>query len=199
MTDSAAKIAKYIVDKEDGLRWGAYLGGLGVIALFWWAGSLWRTMRRGEDGVPRLAVFALAGLIFASVMATVSTIVLSAIATLGIAGSGGPDGTKFFYVLGWLFNGAAMFGIAAFLAAAGVLVVRSGVLPRALGWLGVLLAIVAAVGGASVATTDDAVFTVTFVAFIGFLLWVLVASVFMLRARPTGDVEVIVVAEVSAA
>ena len=52
-SDSAAKIFKFVGDNGDELRWAAYIGGLAVIPLFWWLGSVWRLMRRGEGGSPR--------------------------------------------------------------------------------------------------------------------------------------------------
>src|ERR1700704_4099555 len=54
-SDSAAKIAKFVVDKHDELRWAAYLGALAAVPLFWFAGAVWRLLRRAEGGEPRLA------------------------------------------------------------------------------------------------------------------------------------------------
>jgi hypothetical protein len=183
-TDSATKIANYVSDKNDSLRWSAYLGTLAALPFFWWASSLWRRMSRSEGGQPRLAVLTLAGLVFGTALATVSSLLFSAVAIQGVAGSGGKEGTKFFYVLAWLFNGGALVGIAAAIAGASALSIRTGMFPKALGWFGALVAVLAVAGAASVASTRDAVFTLTFIAFAGSLLWVLIASVVMLRSAP---------------
>ena len=65
-TDSAAKIARFFTDHGDAIRWSAYLGGLGTITALWWSGAVWRLLRRAEGGIPRLAVVALGGIVFAA-------------------------------------------------------------------------------------------------------------------------------------
>jgi hypothetical protein len=177
-SDSVAKIAKFVADHRSELRWAAYLGGLGTVAILWWLGAVWRLMRRGEGGVPRLAVVAFGGAAFASVTATLAGVILGVVAILGVPASGGASGTKFFYVLSTNVGAATNFGVALFIGAFSAVIIRSRILPVALGWIGALLFLV---GGATVATTDDAFFVIGFIAFFAFLLWVLVVSVLMLR------------------
>ena len=81
--DSASKIADFIGDNGNKIRWAATTGGLAVVALFWWLGSVWRLMRRGEGGSPRLTVTATAGAVFAAVMATIGAINLAVIPVIG--------------------------------------------------------------------------------------------------------------------
>ena len=50
--DSATKIAKFLVDKSDQIRWAGFLGVLGSIVLLGWLGAVWRLMRRAEGGDP---------------------------------------------------------------------------------------------------------------------------------------------------
>src|SRR5215471_8102759 len=54
-TDSALKIAKYFHDHHRAIEIGTLLLGLGLIGLFWWFGSLWRTMVDAEGGSARMA------------------------------------------------------------------------------------------------------------------------------------------------
>ena len=61
-TDSAMKIAKYFHDHHRSIEIGTLLLGLGLIGLFWWFGSLWRTMVDAEGGSARMASVALIGL-----------------------------------------------------------------------------------------------------------------------------------------
>ena len=51
------------------------------------------------------------------------------------------------------------------------MIIQTGVLPRALGWFGALIAVVLLVGGGTIASTRDVFFVCGFVGFIGFALW----------------------------
>jgi hypothetical protein len=184
VTDSAAKIATFFADKESELRWSAFIGGLAFLAVFWWAGAVWRLMRRGEGGVPRLAILAVGGLVFANAMAGLAGLINSAVAMRTVAGVGGAQSAKTFYVIGWVIGGAVAFGVAAFLFGFSAVIIRSGVLPRALGWFGAVLGVVALASGATVASTRDVFFALSLIMLVGFLLWILIASVLMLRSAP---------------
>lgn len=179
-SDSATKIAKYITDNGDALRWSAYIGGLAVIALFWWLGSVWRVMRRGEGGSPRLTVTALGGAVFASVMATIAGIVLAVLPIIGTH-TFDKHTARFFYILSTNLGIATEFGVAVFVGAFSLLIIRSHVLPSILGWLGLLVALLGIVGGPVVASTRDAFFYFAFAGFISFLIWTLIVSILMLR------------------
>jgi hypothetical protein len=194
-SDSAAKIVKFFGDNGDEIRWAGYIGLLATIPLFWWLSSVWRLMRRGEGGAPRLAVMALGGAVFATVTAAIGAIILAVVPLVGL-GSVGPSGARFFYVLGANIGAAPLIGIAALIGAFSAVIIRSGVLPVVLGWLGALVALIALVGAAVVATTNDTLFAISFVGFAASALWVLIVSIFMLRgARELVEVDVIVVAE----
>ena len=58
--DSVAKIADFLVDKSDQIRWAGFVGVLGSIVLLGWLGAVWRLMRRAEGGTPLLVVGAAA-------------------------------------------------------------------------------------------------------------------------------------------
>jgi hypothetical protein len=194
-SDSAAKIVKYFGDNGDEIRWAGYIGLLATIPLFWWLSSVWRLMRRGEGGSPRLAVMALGGAVFAAVTAAIAAVILSVIPLVGL-GSVGPGAARFFYVLSANLGASPLIGIAALIGAFSAVIIRSGVLPVLLGWLGALVALLALVGAAVVATTNDTLFTISSIGFAAASLWVLIVSIFMLRgAREVVEVDVIVVAE----
>ena len=63
------------------------------------------------------------------------------------------------------------------------MIIRTGVLPRVLGWLGALIAVVLLVGGRRDRVDARRVLRLAFVGFVGFALWVLVVSVMMYRRR----------------
>ena len=181
-SDSALKIAHFVRDNDDALRWAAYLSALAALPLLWWTGAIWRMMRRAEGGAPRLAVVALGGIIFSGVMSVIGGIVLGAVAIYG-AGRLGPSGTRFFYILSGCIGSAALFGIALFVGAVSGAVIRTGMLPRALGWFGALVALVALRGGTGVASTRDVYFDLALAAYMGASLWVLITSGLMLAGR----------------
>ena len=182
LTDSAAKIAKYFRDNDDGLRWASYVGGLGVVAAFLWLGSVWRLMRRAE-AVPRLAVAAAVGLVFAGMCAMAGGLVEGVVAIRGVS-TVGNEGARFYWTLGSMFFSATGFGIAVFVGAFAMLIVRTRMLPRALGWFGLVVAVVNLISAAGVASIRDVFGVLGFLAFIGFGLFVLAASIMMLRTKP---------------
>jgi len=193
-SDSAAKIVKFFADNGDEIRWGGYIGLLATIPLFWWLSSVWRLMRRGEGGSPRLTVIALAGAVFAAVTAAVAAVILAVVPIVGVK-TVGPSAARFFYILSANLGATPLIGVAALIGAFSALIIRSRLLPVIVGWFGAIVALIALVGAAAVATTDDAVFTISFVGFGLASLWVLVVSILMLmrRTREMVEIDMIVV------
>jgi len=180
-SDPASKIAKFVTDKGDEIRWAGYIGALGGVAFFWFLGAVWRVLRRAEGGDPRLTVVAVAGAIFASVMAAIGGVTLSVLGITGVAGAGGVNTTRFIYIASTNLAVGTVFGMAVFVAAFSAVILRTGVFPKFLGWFGALIALVALASGGIVASTRDVFFGLSFAAFIAFSLWLLIISVMMLR------------------
>ena len=178
--DSAAKIVKFVTDKNDQLRWAGFVGVLASIVLLGWLGAVWRLLRRAEGGVVRLAVGAALGAAMAAALFNAAGVLMSTVAIVG-APSIGPSGTRFFYLLFGGLGAAGGIGLALFVGATSTVIIQTGVLPRALGWFGALIAVVLLVGGGTIASTRDVFFVCGFVGFIGFALWTLIASVLMYR------------------
>ncbi len=176
--DSAAKIADFIGDNGNKIRWAATTGGLAVIALFWWLGSVWRLMRRGEGGSPRLAVTAIAGAVFAAAMATIGAVSLAVIPVIGTH-TFGKSAIRYFYILSSNIAVATMFGAAAFVGAFSLLIIRRHVLPPILGWLGLVVAVLGIVGGPVVSSTRDTFFYLALAGFVAFLAWIVIVSIVM--------------------
>jgi hypothetical protein len=177
-SDSAKKISDFFVDHGDEVRWAGYIGALAVIPFFWWLGSVWRMLRRAEGGSPRLTVMATTSAAFATVLAVIGGVILSAVPIIGIRALG-LSGARTFYVISTNLAVATLFGVATFLLAFSVVIIRTAVLPRIMGWLGVLIAIVGMVGAASVATDRSAIFDIAFGSFLASMLWILVVSILM--------------------
>jgi len=89
--------------------------------------------------------------------------------------------TRFVYILTTNLAVGTVFGMAVFVAAFSVVILRSGFMPKALGWIGALIAVVALASGGIVASTREVFFDLSFGVFFAFSLWLLVVSVLMLR------------------
>jgi hypothetical protein len=179
--DSAAKIVKFVVDKNDELRWAAFVGLLAGIVLLGWLGAVWRTMRRAEGGTPMLAVGAALGGGLAAALFTIGGVVMSAVAIVG-PDKLGPQTTRFFYVLFNALGSGGAIALALFVGAFASVILETGVLPKVMGWLGVLVAIALLVAGGGVASTRDVFFVFGFIGFAGAAIWVFVISILMFRA-----------------
>jgi hypothetical protein len=180
--DSVGKIAEFVLDKGDQIRWAGFIGALGSIVLLGWLGAVWRLMRRTEGGEPMFAVAAAGGAVFALAMVNVSAVLLSVMAIIGPAALGNDIRTLYLLTNNLLAAGA--MGLALFTGAFATVIVRSGVLPRVLGWLGALIALVFLATGGGIASTRAIFFYLGFGAFLAFSLWTLVVSVLMYR-RPS--------------
>jgi hypothetical protein len=180
-TDPTPKIVDYLRDNQGVLRWSAYIGAVGTGFALWWAGSVWRTIRRAEGGSPLLAVTAVGGLLLGLSVAMVASIVNAVLATPGVGVGTGAGGVRFFYILGTALFGGVGIGVIAFAGAFSVVIIRTRVLPSIVGWFGLLVALVWIPGAAIMSTTRDAVYYITFAAFLLFALWTLVTSIVMLR------------------
>ena len=181
-SDSQAKIANFIFDNSKELRWSAFIGALATVLLFWWAGSVWRMLRRAEGGSPRLTVVAIAGLVFGTALFAVGSVVMSATAMAVIPGGGGVHDVKLLFLLQGALAAGGGVGVAVFVGAFSIVVIRSHVLPAALGWYGGLVAVVLVAAAAGMASTKDVYFVVGFIGFAGLLIWLVITAILMLRA-----------------
>ena len=131
-SDSAADIAKYYTDNDSGLQVGAFLGALGAIGLIWWFGRLWRSMADAEGGTPRVSIIALVGFILSGVGATAAfTVDAGVAAAIDAAG----EGSKVFFQIFNISFGFSAIGNLILTAAVGGLILRTGFLPKWVGYL----------------------------------------------------------------
>jgi hypothetical protein len=75
------------------------------------------------------------------------------------------------------------FGVAVLVAATGVAILRTGVFPAWLGGPSLVIALGWIVAGLVVATDATAIFTLGFIVFLFWLVWVLLVSFFMFRPQ----------------
>jgi hypothetical protein len=174
-TDSALKIAKYFRDNQDALKIGSYLNGIGLVVFLWFLATLFGRLRRAEGGSGRVSGIALTGAVVALTIATVAN-GITAYAVLHPLGS-----ASSFQVATILF-GYAGFAIAVFVAATSIVVLRTSLLPRWLGWIGAVVALLWLVGAAAVSTENDTINGIGFVVFLLWAIWLLVVSALLYRA-----------------
>jgi preprotein translocase subunit YajC len=181
--DSLREIEEYFVDHTGAIKAGAFLTGLATVAFLWFLGSLWSTLRRSED-TRRLATIATGGGIVGLITA-ITSIALNATVALAIDSTGATASVnpKFIYLLSGTIAGMGNFGIAVLVGATAVAALRTGVFPAGLTWASVVLAVGWLVAGLIVASDATAIFTIGFVAFLLWLIWVLVVSFFMIRPQ----------------
>lgn len=185
--DPVGKIAKFLVDKGDEIRWAGFVGALGSIVLLGWLGAVWRLMRRTEGGEPMFAVAAAGGAVFAVAVINVSAVLLSVMAIVGPAALGTDTRALYLFTNNLISLGA--MGLGLFTGAFATVIIRSGVLPRVLGWLGALIAIVFVAAGGGIASTRSVFFYLSLVGFVAFSLWAIVVSLLMWRAPARADVS----------
>jgi hypothetical protein len=158
------EVVKFWRDTGDELFVAVILQGLAAISLVFFGGSLYKALRPAEGDIPRLALIAFAGPLIVAIgfMVDASVILtladgrddLSPAAIQALSSFYGNDFVPM----------AAGFGTLAL--SAGLLVTRSGVLPKWLGWIALLLFIVGLT-------------PIGFAAFVGMSLWVAVVSVIL--------------------
>jgi hypothetical protein len=167
---STAKVTAYFRDHSGAIKLSVWLGGIGIIALLWWFGALWRILSRAENERPRLAVIACIGLGFALALAVGSGSFMAAGAQrIGDIG----DGTHLLYTLSLIFIAGAGFGISVFLAAACTLNIKAKVFPAWTNVVGALAAAAFAVGTLAVTTDANAMNVLNIVAFLVWCVWTL--------------------------
>jgi hypothetical protein len=172
--DSAAKIANFYNDSGDRAQLiiSSYVLWLGGLFFLWFVASLRARLLAVEGAPGRLSSIVFGGGILFVAMLMVAAACFASIAgdiTFGDENFVGLDGARFIPELGYpiLFI-AGMFAAIAMIDAVSVLIIRTGVFPRWIGWFGFFAAIALLFAG-------------FFLPMIFLLLWVVFVSVAMLR------------------
>jgi hypothetical protein len=178
VSDSDAKIVKYVVDNQDALKISSYLAGLSILVFLFFLGVVWTRLRIAEGGHGRLAgTSAIAGVAVAAIAAVGFSIGAYNALHPGAAAGG--------YRLQTIVFGMLSFAALVFVEGASIVIIRTKFLPAWLGWLGMLSALLWLVAGAGVSTEDDTIFAVGFAAFLVWALWLLIFSVLLFRTAET--------------
>ena len=137
--ESTAEVVEFWTDKDTENVISAILGALAGVALVWFGGSLRDAIARAEGGTGRLAALTFAGTVIAGVgLMTNSAIQFAAAESAGEV----PDEVTQALAVLWLgFFFPLSGGFALMVLASGLAALRTGVLPRWLGWIQVVAAI----------------------------------------------------------
>jgi hypothetical protein len=173
-------ISAYFSDHRNVVLVSSYIGGLAVPVFLWFLGSLVQTLRRAEGEHARLSIVCLGGGVTTAAIALATA---GFTATLAWSSALHDDGgaVRALFVLSAIGLQFIYFAMAAFVASASVLMIRTGVVSRWIGEAGVVFAMVMLVGAASFASSG--VFQPNggpaFAALSAFAAWMLAVSVRM--------------------
>lgn len=164
---SPEEIVSYYVDNTDSIRIGALLGALAGLLFIFFANHLRRVLNAAGDAPLSATV-----LVGASVMAV--GVAIDSTILLAIAETADDIEATSVQTLQALWDNDFLplaLGLLVFLISAGISILRTGVLPRWLGWVALALVVLG--------------FTpIGFAAFLGCGIWIVVVSVILaLRAR----------------
>jgi hypothetical protein len=178
-SDSNAKVISWYADHGHrvGVIIGAFVLAFCGLFLLWFASGLRQRLRRAEGPEGRLANVALGGGVLLVALLWVGAAALAAIPAEQSFGGGPPlsdaDLGRFLPSVGFgsilLF---AMFGAIALIDATSVVIMRTGVLPRWLAYLGFVCGVVL-------------LFGVVFIPVIALPIWLIAASIVLYR-QPAG-------------
>jgi hypothetical protein len=164
-------VASFYVNFEGRLLAEAILFGVASALFLIFLGGLWAVLGRADSQQPGLApVVVAAGAVVIGLVLLQAAILVALIAleesSLGVQAEGAsPASRALFYLHGQVRN-LALFPFAVFLGGAAAVVLRTGVLPRWLGWVGLAFGLVVGVlaagsiAGVDIGSADQVVFLV---------------------------------------
>jgi hypothetical protein len=184
--DEVAKIGTYLTDKRGSILAANYLVCLAFVFFLLFLGALRSQFGAADRTGIRPGSAALAGGVAATSMVIAGTAVLNG-AVFQVAGAGDANLNHALYDVSSDLFFAAGFGFAAFFAGAAVAVAVTGALPSVLAPAGLVIALLNAVSGVGF-FAKSGFFAIGgafgFIVPIASLLWILAASIAMLRPVP---------------
>jgi len=148
IADAPQTIAAHYASQRDDIRLGVALALTGVFFALWFLGDLHRRIRAAEANGGWVGSVVLAGgaVGLAGVLVYLSILIAATNETIASA----PETARTFLVVSWEYGGILSPAYGAFVGATSLAIVRYSLLPklaRALGWLGLPLALALAVSG----------------------------------------------------
>lgn len=164
--DGIEEVLEYYDDNEGAIFGGALLGGLASVFLIFFGGVMRKVLRDAEGPGHTLSAVAFGG-------AVALAVAMGIAASLSIALAESfddidPVAVEALNALGWNYFVPFAVGMATFMLASGISIVRHGALPAWFGWVAVVIGVVDLT-------------PVGFFAFLAAVLWILIASVLLYR------------------
>jgi hypothetical protein len=166
------EIVSWYVDNKDQAQIGAVLGVIAAVFLVFFGAYLRKVLEAAEGPNAMLPILSLIGLSIVGVGAAIDGTIL--FATAEAADDIAPTSVQALQALWDNDFLPVAFGVIVFLWSTGISVLRSGALPKWLGWVAILLGIVS-------------VTPIGFAGAIGAAVWIVIVSIMLsLRARSGG-------------
>lgn len=136
-------VVDYLAESPVAIMIGAYLRLLAAAALLWFSGSLYKSIRSGQDDDGRLSGLVLAGgAVAAAMFALGSAVIVAAAERVWVTGTiESAAATTLFDVGGIAVGNGVPLGLAVMIAAYGVFGLRTRLRPRWIGWGSLVLAL----------------------------------------------------------
>jgi len=182
--DPISEIARSARDDSDGLLRGAYAGALMTGTLLLFGASVAARLRRAERGSGGWWLVALIGIAGTSIGIVGNALEIMFVRAVGHGATG--SGLWIGYGADHWLGVLTAIPLALFLLGAGMGTRATGVLPRWLAWLGIALSLLFLAGAGSVTgdEVDGGILGMPLLlGYLGLLVWILAASVSMLRPR----------------
>jgi hypothetical protein len=176
------EVSRYYVEDQEAIQTTVVLFTAGLVFFLWFLGSLRGALQAAEGGAGKLSA-----VVFGSGLITVASFIVTLTFVAGAAfrpEQTSPELTRTLDDLSFLAFGPGACAVVAFFAAAAAVTLQTGALPAWLGWLAVVSAVSNALTVGGVFTdsgpfSGDGIFS--YVGFFGLLIWVLMASIILLR------------------
>lgn len=167
--EGADKVAQFYIDNKDSIQLSALFAGIAMALFVFWGGYLRKVLRAAEGEGGGLSAVAFAGTIIVAVGLAIDQSLSFAMAEAAEdVDAAQIQALQVYWDNDWM---PMALGLSIYLIAGGISIVRTGALPKWLGWI----AIVLGVAGLT---------PVGFVAFLGGGIWTLIASIMLtMRAR----------------
>ncbi len=188
LDDSPADTAGFYVDHRRRILIGVILIGLALSLFLWFIGSLGAALR--EAGEQRLAAVAFGAGVALVALVAVAIAIVAALAEV-TAGRGGQGVTQALNDLQWSLGVLTPFPAFVFIEAAGIAILRSGLLARWFGWVSIAGSVLFLLGGTTWKRNGlwapDGAYTQILV--IVFAVWVLAASLLLVQRLAAAEHE----------
>jgi hypothetical protein len=176
------EVSRYYVEDQEAVQTTVVLFTAGLFFFLWFLGSLCGVLQAAEGGTGKLSA-----VVFGGGLVTVASFIVTLTFVAGAAfrpEQTSPELTRTLDDLTFLVFAPGACAVVAFFAAAAAVTLQTGALPAWLGWLAVVSAISNALTVGGVFTdsgpfSGDGIFS--YVGFFGLLIWVLAASIILLR------------------